>query len=299
MEENLKLFTADDIEMYVNDYAIPWAINIAMAIIIYLVGRLVVSIVMSMFRRVMAKSKYDEMLINFIESILGAILMLFVIVASLNELGVDTTSLVAIVGAAGLAIGLSLQDSLKNFAAGVMLLVFKPFKAGNFVEAAGTTGIVQKIGIFHTTMTSLDNKEITIPNANIYDDNITNYSAKETRRADMVFGIGYDDDLRKAKRILEEMLAADERVLEDPAPAVGVMELGDSSVNFTVRPWVNASDLLVFKWEFTENVKLRFDEEGITIPYPQMDVHFFKEADNTQEKPAAYSANSQGSTPGA
>lgn len=285
MDENLQLFTADDIEMYVNEYAIPWGINIAMAILIFIIGRIAVSLLMSMFRRLMAKSKYDEMLINFIESILGAILMLFVIVASLNELGVDTTSLVAIVGAAGLAIGLSLQDSLKNFAAGVMLLVFKPFKAGNFVEAAGVTGVVQKIGIFHTTMTSLDNKEITVPNSKIYDNNITNYSAKDTRRADMVFGIGYDDDLRKAKRILEEMLEADERVLEDPAPAVGVMELGDSSVNFTVRPWVKASDLLKFRWEFTENVKLRFDEEGITIPYPQMDVHFYKEADNVQAKP--------------
>ena len=161
--ENIDLVSTEDIQMYFNEYAVPWAINIAMAIIIFVVGRLVVGIIMSMFRRLMAKSKHDEMLINFLESIISAILMLFVIVASLNELGVDTTSLVAIVGAAGLAIGLSLQDSLKNFAAGVMLLVFKPFKSGNFVEAAGTTGIVQKIGIFHTIMTSLDNKEITIP----------------------------------------------------------------------------------------------------------------------------------------
>ncbi len=284
--ENIDLVSTEDIQMYFNEYAVPWAINVAMAIIIFVIGRIVVSFIMSMFRRVMAKSKHDEMLINFLESIISAILMLFVIVASLNELGVDTTSLVAIVGAAGLAIGLSLQDSLKNFAAGVMLLVFKPFKSGNFVEAAGTTGIVQKIGIFHTIMTSLDNKEITIPNGKIYNDNITNYSAKETRRCDMVFGIGYDDDLLKAKRILEELVQADERVLKDPAPLVAVSELGDNSVNFIVRPWVNSADNFALRLDFTEKVKLRFDEEGITIPYPQMDVHFYKEDNGDKDATA-------------
>ena len=281
MEETLSMFTASDIERYINTYAIPWAINIAMAIAIFVIGRIIVGILLSVFRRVMAKSKYDEMLINFVESILSAILMLFVIVASLDQLGVDTTSLVAIVGAAGLAIGLSLQDSLKNFAAGVMLLVFKPFKQGNYVEAAGTAGIVQKIGIFHTVMTSLDNKEITIPNGKIYSDNITNYSAKDTRRCDMTFGIGYDDDLLKAKRILQELVDEETRILKEPACLIGVAELGDSSVNFTVRPWVAASDNLAVRLAFTEAVKLRFDAEGISIPYPQMDVHFFKEADKT------------------
>ncbi|WP_218354117.1 mechanosensitive ion channel family protein [Alteromonas lipotrueiana] len=284
--ENIDLVSTEDIQMYFNEYAVPWAINVAMAIIIFVIGRIVVSFIMSMFRRLMAKSKHDEMLINFLESIISAILMLFVIVASLNELGVDTTSLVAIVGAAGLAIGLSLQDSLKNFAAGVMLLVFKPFKSGNFVEAAGTTGIVQKIGIFHTIMTSLDNKEITIPNGKIYNDNITNYSAKETRRCDMVFGIGYDDDLLKAKRILEELVHADERVLKEPAPLVAVSELGENSVNFIVRPWVSTADNFALRLDFTEKVKLRFDEEGITIPYPQMDVHFYKEDNGDKDATA-------------
>lgn len=279
MEEKLSFFSASDVEGYVNNYAIPWGINIAMAILIYVVGRIVVGLLLSVFRRLMAKSKYDQMLIDFLEAIISAVLMLFVIVASLDELGVDTTSLVAILGAAGLAIGLSLQDSLKNFAAGVMLLVFKPFKAGNYVEAAGTAGIVQKIGIFTTTMTSLDNKEIVIPNGKIYSDNITNYSAKETRRCDMTFGIGYDDDLRKAKAILVEMCEQEERILDDPAPLVGVAELGDNSVNFTVRPWVNAADNLAVRLDFTEAVKLRFDEEGISIPYPQMDVHVHKEKD--------------------
>lgn len=282
MEETLSLFSAEDIERYVNDYAIPWGINIAMAIIIFVVGRIVVGLLLSVFRRLMAKSKYDQMLIDFLESIISAILMLFVIVASLDELGVDTTSLVAILGAAGLAIGLSLQDSLKNFAAGVMLLVFKPFQAGNYVEAAGTAGTVKKIGIFTTTMTTPDNKEIIIPNGKIYGDNITNYSAKETRRVDMVVGIGYDSDLLKAKQILVEMCEADERILDDPAPVVAVAELADSSVNFTVRPWVNAADFFAVKWDFTEKVKLRFDEEDITIPFPQMDVHLHKEEEESK-----------------
>ena len=280
MEESLSLFSAEDIERYVNAYAIPWGINIAMALIIFVVGRIVVGLLLSVFRRLMARSKYDQMLIDFLESIISAVLMLFVIVASLDELGVDTTSLVAILGAAGLAIGLSLQDSLKNFAAGVMLLVFKPFKAGNFVEAAGTAGSVQKIGIFTTTMTTPDNKEIIIPNGKIYSDNITNYSAKETRRVDMIVGIGYDSDLLKAKQILLEMCESDERILDEPAPVVAVAELADSSVNFTVRPWVNAADFFAVKWDFTEKVKLRFDEEDISIPFPQMDVHLQREEDS-------------------
>merc|ERR1712000_347403 len=221
MEEKLSLFSASDVERYINDYAIPWGINILMAIAIYVIGRIVVGFILSVFRRLMAKSKYDNMLVDFLEAILSAILMLFVIVASLDQLGVDTTSLVAIVGAAGLAIGLSLQDSLKNFAAGVMLLVFKPFKQGNYVEAAGTAGIVQKIGIFHTVMTSLDNKEITIPNGKIYSDNITNYSAKDTRRCDMTFGIGYDDDLLKARDVIQELVDEETRILKEPACLIG------------------------------------------------------------------------------
>lgn len=279
MDESLSLLSPENVQHYVNDYAIPWGINIAFAILIFIIGRIVVKGVLSVFRKVMSKSKYDKMLSDFLESILSAVLMLFVIVASLDKLGVDTTSLVAILGAAGLAIGLSLQDSLKNFAAGVMLLVFKPFKAGDFVEAAGTSGVVQKIGIFTSTFTSLDNKEIIIPNGKIYGDNITNYSARDTRRCDMTFGISYDDDLRKAKAILVEMCEQDDRILADPKPLVGVSELGDSSVNFTVRPWVKTSDFLDVKLDFTEAVKLKFDEEGITIPYPQMDVHMHKVSD--------------------
>ncbi len=278
MEDNLSLFSASDIERYINEYAIPWGINIAMAIAIYVIGRIVVGFILSIFRRVMAKSKYDAMLVDFLEAIISAILMLFVIVASLDQLGVDTTSLVAILGAAGLAIGLSLQDSLKNFAAGVMLLVFKPFKSGDFVEAGGTAGTVNKIGIFTSTMTTPDNKEIIVPNGAIYSGTITNFSAKETRRVDMVVGIGYDADLLKAKQVLQEMGEADPRILQEPAPTIAVAELADSSVNFVVRPWVQSADFWGVKFDFTEAVKLRFDKEGISIPFPQMDVHLHKDA---------------------
>jgi small conductance mechanosensitive channel len=270
-------FTAEELENLINTYAIPWAINIAMAIVIYVIGKIVVSLIVSMFGKIMGRSKYDDMLVNFLSSILRAVLMLFVIVASLNELGVDTTSLVAILGAAGLAIGLSLQDSLKNFAAGVMLLVFKPIRAGDFVEAANTSGAVKNIGIFTTTMNTPDNKEVIVPNGAIYSNNIVNYSMQPTRRVDMVFGIGYDDDLLKAKNLLKSLLEEDERIHKEPAPQVAVSELGDSSVNFVVRPWVNTSDFWGVKFDFTEKVKLRFDQEGISIPYPQMDVHVHKE----------------------
>lgn len=277
------MFNQEDIEMYINTYAIPWGINIAMAIIIFVLGRMVVGVIISMIGKLMAKSKYDAMLVDFLKSILNAILMLFVVVASLDQLGVDTTSLVAILGAAGLAIGLSLQDSLKNFAAGVMLLVFKPFRSGDFIEAAGTAGVVKKIGIFTSTMNTPDNKEIIVPNGKIYGDNIVNYSAMATRRADMTFGIGYGDDLLKAKTLLEQMVAEDERILTEPAPVVAVSSLGDSSVNFVVRPWVKKEDYWAVIWAFTENVKLRFDQEGISIPFPQMDVHLYKESEGQEE----------------
>lgn len=269
-------FDAEKISQLVDTYVIPWSINIIMAIIIYIIGRIIVGVVVGLLGKVLARSKYDDMLVEFVKAIANAILMLFVIVASLDKLGVDTTSLVAILGAAGLAIGLSLQGSLQNFAAGVMLLVFRPFKAGDFIEAGGTSGVVKSISIFTTIMTTPDNKEIIVPNGKIYGDNITNYSAKETRRVDMVVGISYDSDLKKAKAILIEMVAADERILKDPEPKVAVSELADSSVNFVVRPWVASADFWAVKFDFTEAVKLRFDAEGIIIPYPQMDVHLHK-----------------------
>jgi len=270
-------FDAEKMSLMIETYIIPWAINIVMAIAIYIIGKIIVGVLVNVFGKVMARSKYDDMLVDFIKAILNAILMLFVIVASLDQLGVNTTSMVAILGAAGLAIGLSLQGSLQNFASGVMLLVFRPFKAGDFIDAGGEMGTVKSISIFTTMLTTPDNKQIIVPNGKIYSGNITNFSANDTRRVDMVVGISYDSDLKKAKDILNEMVAADERILKDPAPKVAVSELADSSVNFVVRPWVNAADYWAVKFDFNEALKLRFDAEGIGIPFPQMDVHVHKD----------------------
>lgn len=267
-----------DFEMLLSEYAAPWAIKIFMALVIFIVGRWVVKIVVNLVKKLMTRSgKMDEMLINFVASIVNAVLLLFVIIAALDQLGVDTTSLVALIGAAGLAIGLALQGSMQNFAAGVMILVFKPFKSGDFIEAGGVTGVVEQVNIFSSTLRTGDNKEVIVPNGSIYDGAITNYSARETRRIDMVFGIGYDDDIRAAKAILEKLVAEDERILKDPAAVIALSELGDSSVNFVVRPWVKSGDYWAVMWDMNEKVKMAFDEAGISIPYPQMDVHMHKQ----------------------
>lgn len=277
MEINMFELDADKMSQLTDTYVIPWGINILMAVIIYIVGKIVVGLVVNMLGKLLKRSNYDDMLVDFLKAIIRAVLMLFVIIAALDQLGVDTTSLAAILAAAGLAIGLSLQGSLQNFAAGVMLLVFKPFKAGDFVEAGGAAGVIKSISIFTTIMTTGDNKEVIIPNGAIYGGNITNYSAKDTRRVDMVVGIGYDSDLKRAKEVLQEIADADERILKEPAVTIAVAELADSSVNFVVRPWAATADFWAVKFAFTEAVKLRFDEEGIAIPFPQMDVHVHKD----------------------
>lgn len=273
------MFETDKLQEYLDLYIIPWGINLVFALLIFIIGRIMAKAVVALSGKLLARSRYDDMLVDFVKSILHAVLMLVVIIAALDQLGVDTTSLVAIIGAAGLAIGLSLQGSLQNFAAGVMLFVFRPFKAGDYVEAGGASGVVRAISIFTTTITTPDNKQVIVPNGSVYGGNIVNYSAKDTRRVDMVFGIGYADDLRKAKSILEQMVTDDKRILVDPAPQVAVSELADSSVNFVVRPWVKSEDYWGVMFDFTEAVKLRFDAEGISIPFPQMDVHLSKDSE--------------------
>ncbi|WP_127471413.1 mechanosensitive ion channel family protein [Thiomicrorhabdus aquaedulcis] len=261
-------------ELMLNDYALPWGIKVGLALLIFVVGRYAVKILVKVIKRVLDRvPSMDSMLVNFAVSILNALLMLFVIIAALNQLGVDTSSLIALIAAAGLAIGLALQGSMQNFAAGVMILVFKPFKSGDSIEAGGVAGVVENVQIFSTTLRTGDNKEIIVPNGGIYGGPITNYSARATRRVDMVFGISYEADLRQAKAILEQLLADDERVLKEPAPVVALSELGANSVNFVVRPWVVSADYWAVYWDMNEKVKLRFDEAGIGIPYPQMDVH--------------------------
>jgi len=264
---------AFDISNILSNYVIPWGINIFFALAIFIVGRMVIKILINLLRKLLIKSKMDSILINFVSSIVSTILLLFIVIAALNQLGVNTTSLIALIGAAGLAIGLALQGSLQNFASGVMLIIFRPFKAGDFVEAGGTSGVVESISIFTTIMRTGDNREVIVPNGAIYNGSITNYSARDTRRVDMVFGIGYGDDIKKAKEILQGLLDADTRVLKDPAPLIAVGELADSSVNFNVRPWVKSGDYWDVKFDLTEKVKLAFDDNNISIPYPQMDIH--------------------------
>ncbi len=262
-----------DMHAFTTDYAFPWLMNILLALAVFVAGRWVARLLVRLVGRMMERAGLDAMLSGFVSSILNALLLLMVIIAALNQLGVDTTSFIALIGAAGLAVGLALQGSLQNFASGVLLIIFRPFKVGDFIEAAGVAGVVEEIGIFSTRMKTGDNREIIVPNGSIYSGTITNNSARETRRIDLLFGIGYDDDLQQARAILQQLVEADERILQEPKPLIAVAELADASVNFAVRPWVKASDYWPVRFDLTEKVKLAFDEAGISIPYPQMDVH--------------------------
>ena len=225
------------------------------------------------------KEKGGPHLIGFTCNMAYIALLAFVIIAALGQLGIQTTSFIAILGAAGLAIGLALQGSLSNFAAGFLMVIFRPFNVGDYIEGAGVAGTVEEIQIFTTTLMTPDNKTIIIPNAKLTGDNIVNWTAKGTRRVDMVFGIGYDDDIDKARQIMEDVLAKDERILKDKATQISVVELADSSVNFVVRPWAKVSDYWGVYMDAMENIKKAFDEQGISIPYPQQDVHMHTVAD--------------------
>lgn len=253
-----------------------FATNLIWASIIVFAGLTISKVLISVLSNVLKKTKIDVIIIGFLVSIARFVILITVFIAALKRLGVDTTSLVTLVGAAGLAIGFALQSSLQNFTAGFMLIIFKPFKNGDLVELTNTIGIVEKINIFSTTLRSGDNKEITVSNGSIYTSIITNYSARKTRRVDLIVGISYESDLKKAKDILTKILNDEPRVLKDPAPIVAVSELANSSVNFVVRPWVATDDFWPVKFDLTEKIKLKFDENGIVIPYPQMYVHLNK-----------------------
>jgi small conductance mechanosensitive channel len=258
------------------DIVTLYGLKILAAIAIFIVGRWVAKALRGVVTRAMTKGNVDETLISFLANLTYVTLLVFVIVAAINQLGIQTTSFIAILGAAGLAIGLALQGSLANFAAGVLMIIFKPFKVGDYVEGGGTAGIVEEIQIFTTKMRTPDNKSIIIPNAKITGDNIVNYSAKDSRRMDMIVGVSYDDDYDQVKEVLEDILAKDGRILEDPAAKIGILEFGDNSVNFVFRPWVMTAEYWDVYFDLTEAIKKRFDEEGITIPYPQRDVHLFE-----------------------
>lgn len=248
------------------------------AILILVLGWWVARIVTGVIRRMMKRADVDDTLVSFLTNLGYVALMTLVVIAALGRLGVNTTSFAAVIAAAGLAVGFALQGSLSNFAAGVMLILFRPFKAGDFIEAGGTSGTVEEIQIFHTVLKTPDNRVVIVANSAVTGGNITNYSAKDTRRIDLVIGIGYGDDIAKAKAILERILSAEKRVLADPAPTVAVSNLGDSSVDLVVRPWVASGDYWPTRFDLTETIKTTFDAENIQIPFPQSDVHLHQVA---------------------
>lgn len=258
-----------------SNFVVLYGLSLIGSALILIIGRWVVHFLVRTARTFMEKAKVDKTLVNFGSNLLYYALMAFVILAALQNLGFTVTSIVAVFGAATLAVGLALQDSLSNFAAGVMLILFQQFKVGDFVELSGEFGRVEEIRIFNTVLVSPDNKTIIIPNGTILSNTITNYSKKGIIRRDLTYGISYNDNLLKAKQVLQQILIDNDKVLSNPAPVVAVAELGDSSVNFTVRPYIKVEHYLSIPLEITEQVKLRFDEAGIEMPYPQRDVHFF------------------------
>ncbi len=253
-----------------------YAIKIIIALAIFVIGKKVAKWLTELSLKTLSKSGVDKTIVSFLSSVIYSILLVVVVLAALGQLGIQTTSFIAILGAAGLAIGLAFKGTLSNISAGVMIIIFKPIKIGEFVEAGGASGTVEEINIFNTTIKTGDNKIIIVSNSRIIGANITNYSRKETRRVDLVFGIGYDDDLKLAKTTLMDILNEDDRILKDPLPFVAVKELGDSSVNFVTRAWVKSDDYWAVYFDTVEKVKLTFDEKGITIPYPQIDIHLNK-----------------------
>lgn len=270
-----------EIQSYADKFvelSINYVPKVLLALLTLFVGHFLIKAVMRSIKKICDKRKFEPTLQTFFLSFTKALLYILLVVSVASMVGIETTSFVAVLGAAGLAVGLALQGSLSNFAGGVLILVFKPFKIGDLIEAQGHLGIVHEIQIFNTILKTLDNKVIIIPNGILANGTITNVTHEDTRRVDMIFSIGYDEDIDKAKQILTDLITADERVLNEPAePFVKVTELGDSSVNFTVRAWCNTADYWNVYFAMIENVKKTFDREGITIPFPQQDVHLYKE----------------------
>lgn len=256
-------------------YAAEYGVRIVIALAVFIVGRMIAKYLAGLCKKMMTKANVDETLRPFLRNIIYYTLLAAVVIAALGQAGINVTSFLAVLGAAGLAVGLALKDSLSNFAAGVMLIMLGLFKRGDYVTVGGESGTVTEVNIFNTVLTTPDNKVITVPNSAVLGNTITNVTANDTRRVDLVFGIGYDDDVLKAKQVLQRIVSEESRVLDTPAPQVEVFELADSSVNFVVRPWCKTSDYWGVYFALTEKVKLVFDQEGISIPYPQRDVHMY------------------------
>lgn len=263
----------DAILQKISEYLAEYGLKVVGALVIFVVGRWVAKLLSKLAGNALAKARLDKTLVHFGENLTYTLLLVFVVVAALTAAGVQTTSFIAVLGAATLAVGLALQGSLANFAAGVLLMIFKPMKVGDFVEVGGVKGTVRKTQIFNTFLDTPDNVQVIIPNAKVTGGNIMNYTVNGTRRVDLVIGVSYDADLKKAKEVIEGVLTADERVLKEPAYTVAVSELADSSVNFVVRPWVKAGDYWGVYFDVTQKVKESLGENGISIPYPQRDVH--------------------------
>jgi small conductance mechanosensitive channel len=255
---------------------LQYAVNLISAVLILFIGTIIVKIIANGVAKMLRKKDMDEAVVEFLHSLVRYLLFVIVLIAALGRLGVQTASVVAVIGAAGLAIGLALQGSLSNFAAGVLIVAFRPFKSGDYVEIGGVAGSVESIQIFQTILTTPDNKMVVVPNGAVIGSAITNYSRHETRRIDFVIGVSYNADLKKAKAVPTRVVEADPRVLKDPAPTVGVVALADSSVNFVVRPWVKTGDYWVVYFDLLQAIKEELDKEDIGIPFPQMDVHLNK-----------------------
>jgi len=259
------------------DLGVDLGIKVVTALAIFLIGKYIVRLVVKATATVMQKQEVDKTLETFICNLVRTVLMVVVVIAAIGAIGIETTSFIAIFGAAGLAVGLALQGSLSNFASGVLIVLFRPYRVGDWIEAAGISGSVEEVQILTTILKTGDNKQIIVPNSQIMGSIITNYSANDTRRVDMVIGVSYDDDIDKVRKTLEELIAAEERVLPEPAPTIAVSALADSSVNFVVRPWVKTSDYWGVMFDLTEAIKKRFDKDNITFPFPQQDIHLYNE----------------------
>lgn len=259
-----------------SDLLVQYGVNVISAILILFIGNIVVKAIANSVSKVLEKKKMDKAVIEFIHGLVRYLLFVIVLIAALGRVGVQTASVVAVIGAAGLAVGLALQGSLSNFAAGVLIVAFRPFKSGDYVEIGGVAGSVESIQIFQTILTTPDNKMVVVPNGSVIGSPITNYSRHETRRIDHVIGVSYGADLKKTKEVIAKVLEADERILKEPGVTIGVVALADSSVNFVVRPWVKTADYWDVYFDSLQAIKEALDAEGIEIPFPQMDVHLNK-----------------------
>ncbi|NNN44551.1 MULTISPECIES: small-conductance mechanosensitive channel MscS [Vibrio] len=259
-----------------SDLLIQYGVNIISAILILFIGNIVVKMIAGSVSKLLKSKQMDKAVVDFIHALVRYTLFIVVLIAALGRLGVQTASVVAIIGAAGLAVGLALQGSLSNFAAGVLIVAFRPFKSGDYVEMAGTAGSVDSIQIFQTILKTPDNKMIVVPNSAVIGGAIVNYSRHDTRRVDLLIGVSYSSDLNKTKQVLREVVERDPRVLKEPKVTVEVHQLADSSINFIVRPWVKSTDYWPVYWELLHKIKEALDENGIDIPFPQMDVHLNK-----------------------